>query len=85
MTTTAVRGWVVDAVIGIVCGAIVGAILAVNIAIYAGPDDGYQSSIADVFDHNIFAGFAIVLALVGAPGLGLFIARRSRRKRNRAG
>lgn len=75
------RGWLVDIVIGTTVGAIAGAIVAVNVVIYAGPDQGYESSIGDVFDHSALLGLVVVAMLAGGPIVGIVIARRHRRHR----
>ncbi len=67
-------------VAGGVVGAIVGAIVAVNVVIYAGPDTGYQSSIGDVFEHDVFVGFLTVTVLLAGPVTGVVIARRRRKR-----
>lgn len=80
--TTKGRSWIIDVVVGGIIGAIVGAVIAVNVVIYAGPDEGYESSLSDVFDHNAVVGTAALAVLVAGPIAGVVIARRtsSRRK-----
>jgi len=73
------RGWVVDIVVGGIIGAICSAIVAVNFVIWVGPDQGYQSSIGDVFEHNLATGIVTVAILAAGPVLGVFVARRQRR------
>ncbi len=68
-------------VLGAVVGAIIGAIVAVNIAIYLGPDQGYESSIGDLFEANAIVGVLTILALVGGPVVGIVVARRAAQKR----
>lgn len=74
------RGWFLDLIVGIVLGGVVGAIVAVNFVIYTGVEDGYQASIADVFDHNALIGLITVAFLIGGPILGVVLARRQRRR-----
>lgn len=49
-------GWVIDVLIGVLAGGAIGLIAAVNIVIFAGPDDGYQSSVSDVFEQTPATG-----------------------------
>ena len=74
------RGWLVDLVIGGLTGGVVGAIVAVNVVIFAGPETGYEASLAEVFDHSPVVGGLTVAALVGGPVLGVGLARRLRRQ-----
>ncbi|MDH5520696.1 MAG: hypothetical protein OEZ14_09190 [Acidimicrobiia bacterium] len=74
------RGWLLDIIIGSVIGGVVGAIVAVNVAIYAGPDEGYEASIRDVFEHNTIIGLVVVAILIGGPLVGIALARRLRRR-----
>lgn len=75
------REWLIDVTVGVLFGGVVGAIVAVNIAIFFGPDQGYQSSIGDVFSHNAIAGVAVVVALVSGPVIGVVLMRELRRRR----
>lgn len=76
------RRRMIDTITGVIGGGIVGAIVAVNIVIYAGPDDGYESSIDDVFRHNVLIGVVTVAALIAGPILGVVVARRLRTRRS---
>lgn len=78
------RGWLVDALVGGFLGAVIGAIVAVNLVIYSGIEGGYESSIADVFEQSTPTGIVTVAILIAGPVLGVFVARRLRRKRERA-
>ena len=77
------RHWLVDAGIGAFAGGIIGLILAVNVVIYAGPDQGYESSINDVFEHSIITGLAAIALVIAGPIVGIVIARRLRNQRRR--
>lgn len=74
------REWMRDILIGGGIGAAAGAIVAVNFVILVGPTAGYESSIADVFDHNFLAGLVAVAILGLAPVVGVWLARRRRRR-----
>lgn len=65
---------------GSVAGGVIGAIVAVNVAIYAGPDEGYEASIADVFEHNTVTGLLVVSILIGAPLVGIALVHRLRQQ-----
>lgn len=69
-------------ILGAVVGAVVGAIVAVNIAIFLGPDQGYESSIGDLFEANPFVGVLTVLVLVAGPLVGVVVARKAVDRRN---
>ncbi len=73
------RQWVLDIVGGGLVGGFIGGIVAVNVVIWAGPDDGYESSIPEVFRHNVLTGIITVTALVAGPVVGVAVARRSRK------
>jgi hypothetical protein len=73
------RGWLVDILLGGVIGGVVGAIVAVNVVIYSGIDRGYEATIPEVFRQNMLVGILTVAILVGAPVLGVAVARRVRR------
>lgn len=68
---------------GAAAGGIVGLIVAVNLVIYFGPDQGYESTIREVFDHSIVLGLITVAVLVAGPVAGIVIVRRSRRQRSK--
>ena len=78
------RGWMLDIIAGVAAGGITGAILAVNLVIVAGPDQGYETTIPEVFDHNVLLGVATVTLLAAGPVVGIITARRVRRGRDRA-
>lgn len=62
-------------VIGAAAGAVVGLIVAVNLVITFGPDQGYESSVGQVFDHSTVLGLAAVAVVVAGPVVGMMIAR----------
>ena len=68
----------IDVVVGGGIGAVVGAVIAVNFVIIIGTEDGYESSIGDVFAYNAVAGVVTVALLVGFPLVGVWLARRRR-------
>lgn len=73
--------WTIDIILGLILGTIVGAILAVNIAIFAGTDDGYEASLGDIFGQRPVVGVAIIAALVGTPLAAIVMIRRVRTHR----
>lgn len=75
------RDLLVDLVVGGVVGGVVGAIAAVNFVIFAGFEEGYETSIAEVFSESSLAGLTTVALLVAGPVLGMVVARRSRHRR----
>jgi uncharacterized membrane protein len=77
------REWMADALVGGLVGGVVGAVVAVNFVIYVGIQDGYEASLPDVFRQNVVAGIVTVLVLFAGPVLGVIVARRLRRRRNR--
>jgi amino acid transporter len=68
-------------ILGAVIGAIVGAVVAVNIAIFVGPDQGYESSIGDLFDANPFVAVLTVFVLAVGPVVGIVVARKTANRR----
>jgi hypothetical protein len=76
------NGWFADIVVGGIVGGVAGAIAAVNFVIYAGIDRGYEASIPDVFRENAVVGVITVAVLVAGPVVGVWIARRLRRRRH---
>ena len=66
-------------VIGAAAGVVVGLIVAVNLVITFGPDQGYESSIGEVFDHSVVLGLVVVGVVVAGPLLGIVMALRLRR------
>jgi hypothetical protein len=77
------RGSAVDVLVGGILGAVVGAIVAVNVVIYSGVDQGYETSPGDLFAQRPVAGVMAVVALVAGPPVGMYLARRLRRRRER--
>lgn len=78
--TSTTRGWIVDLIVGALGGGIVGAIVAVNLVITFGPESGYQSSLADVFDDSTALGVVTLAAWITGPLLGVWLARRLRHR-----
>jgi hypothetical protein len=75
-------GWFVDIVAGGIVGGVAGAIVAVNFVIYAGIERGYEATIPELFRQSVVAGVITVAVLVAGPVVGVWIARRLRRRRN---
>ncbi len=74
------RAWLADLLVGTVVGLVAGAILALNLMIFLGVEGGYEANIGEAFDHSLFAGLAVVSALIGAPVAGVMWRRRRRRQ-----
>lgn len=77
------KGWMIDLLMGGLGGGLAGAIVAVNIVIFSGIDDGYESSFGDVMDFNRFLGLTVLAVLLAAPISAISILRRLRRNRTR--
>jgi hypothetical protein len=75
-------GWFVDVVAGGIVGGVAGAIVAVNFVIYSGIERGYEATIPEVFRESVVAGIITVAVLAAGPVVGVWIARRRRRRRN---
>ncbi|MEX1281207.1 MAG: hypothetical protein AB1Z55_10885 [Acidimicrobiia bacterium] len=69
------RRWL-RGLVGAAIGLIVGAIVAVNVQIFSGVTDGYQASLADVWDHSPFVALVIVGLWVAGPTIGVWFALR---------
>lgn len=63
--------------VGFVVGALTGAIVAVNVVIFSGMDQGYETSLPDVFRQSPVVGVVVVAVLVAGPVVGVVLARRS--------
>jgi hypothetical protein len=74
---------VTDTLAGTILGFAVGAIIAVNVVITAGVDRGYEASLPEIFEENIFLGVVTVAILAAGPVVGVLIARRIRQRANR--
>jgi hypothetical protein len=64
-------------------GAAIGVIAAVNFVIFTGIEQGYESSLVEVFEYSVIAGIVTVTILLAGPVLGVLVARRLRRSRAR--
>jgi len=73
--------WLIDIVAGGVVGFVVGLIVAWNIAIFAGPESGYEANLGEIFEHSPIVGILVVAVLAAGPILGVTVARRQRRRR----
>ncbi|HEU4320315.1 MAG TPA: hypothetical protein VFS66_09560 [Acidimicrobiia bacterium] len=78
-------GWLVDVLVGGVAGALVAVVAALNLMILLGPTTGYETSLGELFAHNPLAGVLVVTVLLAGPILGVVLARRFRRTREKAG
>lgn len=77
MHTRVVNSSVLRVVFGVVVGAITGAVVAVNVVIFSGAEDGYETSLPELFDQNVMLGLLVVVILVSGPIVGGVIASRS--------
>ncbi|MEM9608359.1 MAG: hypothetical protein AAGA99_13115 [Actinomycetota bacterium] len=77
----AARALAIDVFAGTLVGGAVGAIVAVNLVIVAGPDQGYESTPSEVFEHSTILGLVTAAILVGGPPVGVLVARMARRRR----
>ena len=82
---TSRRNWIVDLLFGGLLGAITGAVVALNVMIFSGAEEGYETSIAELFRQNVAVGVVVVLILLAGPVVGIVVARRQRRRRSLAG
>lgn len=76
------RGWLIDIVAGSLVGGLVGLVAAWNLAIFTGVEGGYEASVSDAFEHSLVSGILVTGALLGGPLVGVWVARRQRRKRD---
>ncbi|MCC6270647.1 MAG: hypothetical protein IT190_05170 [Microbacteriaceae bacterium] len=74
-------GWLIDVVVGGIVGAVIGGIIALNVVIYSGTEEGYETGLGELFAFNWVVGILVVSVLAGFPVLGVAIARWWRRKR----
>jgi hypothetical protein len=72
------RGWLFDLAAGGILGLVAGLVVAVNLVIFLGPEQGYESSIRDVFEHSTILGVVVLAVLVVGPVVGVLLARRRR-------
>lgn len=79
--STAHRGWVVDLAFGGIVGGITGAIVAVNVVIFSGMEEGYETTIPEMMRQNVFVGVLVMAILMAGPIAGVMVARRMRRRR----
>ncbi len=61
----------------------IGGIVAVNLVIFSGIDAGYEAGLGDVIEYNRFLGVVVIGVLATGPVLGVVVARRMRRTRER--
>ncbi len=78
------REWIVDVVVGVTGGALIGVISALNLVIIAGPEQGYETTIPEAFEHHVLLGVLIVTMLIGGPVMGIIVTRRARERRRRS-
>lgn len=72
------RDILVDVLVGGLIGGLVGVVVAINFVLIVGVDQGYQSSLGEVFDHSAIAGLVTLAILIAGPIAGFFAARRRR-------
>ena len=82
-TGSGARGWLLDLLVGGLTGGVIGVIAAVNFVIFTGIEQGYESSLVEVFEYSLIAGIVTVTILLAGPVLGVLVARRLRRNRAR--
>ena len=70
------RRLAIRVVFGAVVGLVAGAIVSINVVIFGGIEDGYEASVAQVFEENVFVGVIAALVLVAGPVIGVIIALR---------
>lgn len=80
-SSTSAKGWVIDVLVGGLGGGLVGAITAVNIVVFSGIEDGYESSFGDIMDYSRFLALIVVAVLLAAPISAVFMLRKLRRSR----
>lgn len=68
------RWWLVP--IGALVGLVLGAILSVNVVIFGGAPDGYQTSIPDLFAYSPILGTVALGLLVAFPVAGAILGFR---------
>jgi len=78
------RGLVTAAlgVAGAVAGLVVAIILTLNLHIFAGVEDGYMASPAQVLERSVWILVMDVVILVAAPVLAVILVTRLRRARD---
>jgi hypothetical protein len=62
--------------VGALVGLVVGAVIAVNVQIFSGVTDGYEASLAAVWDHSPVVAISIVGLWVAGPVIGAWLAVR---------
>lgn len=64
--------------VGALVGGVIGAIVAVNVVIYSGADQGYETTLPELFRQNAAIAILAVLILAAGPVIGaLWAVRRS--------
>jgi hypothetical protein len=76
------RDWVLDLLVGAMGGGVVGAIAALNLIIFTGMSEGYETPLPQVFRENFVVGLAVVVLLVAGPVIGVWLMRRRRHRAN---
>lgn len=72
------RDWLIDLAVGGIAGLLLASLVAVNFVIFIGVDQGYESSLLEVFEHSALAGVATLIILITGPVVGVALARRRR-------
>lgn len=66
----------VRGLVGALIGVVVGAIVAVNVQIFSGVTDGYEASLAEVWDHSPVVALVIVGLWIAGPAVGVWFGLR---------
>jgi general stress protein CsbA len=69
---------------GVVTGLVVATILTLNLHIFAGVEDGYMATPAQVLERSVWILVADAVILVAAPLLAVILVVRLRRERHDA-
>lgn len=72
------RRWLFDHTLGAIAGAVAGAVIAVNIIIFSGISQRYETTIPQVFDESPTVGVIVLAMLIGGPVVGVYLASKFR-------
>lgn len=67
-----------DLLVGGLAGGVIGVIAALNLIIFSGMSEGYETSLPQVFRENAVVGVVVVALLVAGPVIGVRLMRRRR-------
>lgn len=65
-------------VLGGLAGGVVAVIAALNVIIFSGMSQGYETPLPQVFRENLFVGLVVVALLVAGPVVGAWLMGRRR-------